>query len=339
VLGAFALPAVAAAIPNPDAAPVTTVISTFAGTGASGFSGDGGPAVAAQLFAPQGASVAADGSVYITDYGNNRIRKVDAQTHTISTVAGNGTSGFSGDGGRATGAQLNNPYAVAVAPDGSVYIGDASNRRVRRVAPDGVISTFAGTGTNSCVSPDGGGQATAVPLSNPRALAVAPDGSRLIDDANCRRIRRVGADGVISTGAGNGTTGFSGDGGAATSAQLASPQGMAVAPDGSVYIADSGNHRIRRVDAQTHIISTVAGIGTGAGTPTGAFSGDGGPATGAELNFPLDVSVSADGSVYFADSNNQRIRKVDAQTQTISTVAGSGISGLPSTVSPRPAPG
>ena len=222
------------------------VISTFAGTGAAGFSGDGGLAITAQLNGPSGVAVAADGGVLIADRLNHAVRRV-APDGVISTVAGTGVAGFSGDGGPATAAEFRSPTGVAVAPDGSVLIADTTNRRVRRVAPDGVISTVAGTGANG--SGGDGGPATAAPIAAPSGVAVAPDWSVLIADTGNNQVRRVTPDGVISTLVGDGGIGFGGDGGPATAAQLYGPYAVAVTADGNVVIADTTNHRVRRVES------------------------------------------------------------------------------------------
>jgi RHS repeat-associated protein len=295
------------------------VVTTAAGTGVAGFSGDGGPATAAQLNVPYGVAVAPDGTVYISDPGNARIRRITPDG-LITTIAGTGTSGYSGDGGPATAAQLNAPIGVAVGPDGSVYIADFNNHRVRKVDPTGLITTVAGTGVSGYGGD--GGPATAAQLFNPIRLAVAPDGSLYIADYPNNRIRRVGPDGIISTVAGTGTFGFSGDGGPATAATLSSPTGVAVGPDGSVYFADSQAHRIRRV-GRDGIITTVVG------TPAvvAGYNGDGIPATAAFLSFPQDVWVSRDGTIYIADLFNYRIRRVTPDG-IITTIAGDGNAGF-----------
>jgi len=291
------------------------VITTVAGR-TRGFSGDGGPATSAQLYYPFGITVAPDGSLYIADTDNDRIRRVGSDG-IITTVAGNGIRGFSGDGGPATSAQLYSPYGMTVAPDGSLYIADSNNHRVRRVGPDGIITTAAGTAEIG-FSGDGG-LATSAKLRMPIDISVAPDGSLYIADTNNSRIRRVGPDGIITTVAGTGEIGFSGDDDPATSAQLWHPFSIAVGPGGGLFIADMGNHRIRRVDP-FGIITTVAGNGTE------GFSGDGGPATSAQLYTPYGMTVAPDGSLYLVTYDN-RIRRV-GQDGIITTVAGNGTRGF-----------
>jgi uncharacterized protein (TIGR03437 family) len=218
-------------------------ISTVAGNGTQAYSGDGGPAISAELSLPGAVAVDSAGNLYIADTLNNsRIRKV-APDGTISTVAGNGIMGYSGDGGPATSAQLNGPWDVAVDSAGSLYIADTWNNRIRKVAPDGTISTVAGSGTQGPLGD--GGPATSAPLFNPRDVAVDYGGNLYISDASNNRIRKVAPGGTISTVAGNGTQGYSGDGGLATSAQLDVPEGLAVDTAGRVYVADSANKVIR----------------------------------------------------------------------------------------------
>ncbi len=221
-------------------------ISTVAGTGTAGFAGDGGAAASAQLRSPSGVAASADGGFLIADTFNDRVRRV-SPAGTISTVAGNGTRGFAGDGGAATSAQLNTPVGVAASADGGFLIADTVNSRVRRVSPAGTISTVAGTGTAG--SAGDGGAAASAQLNTPFGVAASADGGFLIADTDNQRVRRVSPAGTISTVAGTGTAGSAGDGGAATSAQLANPFGVAASADGGFLIADTGNNRVRRVDA------------------------------------------------------------------------------------------
>jgi sugar lactone lactonase YvrE len=313
LLGAALLVATSVAV----SATGTASIATVAGNGSQGFAGDGGPAAAAQLATPAGVALTADGGYLIADSGNARVRKVSA-AGVITTVAGSGVSGLAGDGGPATAAQLYSANAVAVLPDGSFLIADAGNKRIRQVTAAGVMITAAGGGPLQLDIGDGG-PATAALLNNPADVAVTPDGGFLIADTANWRIRKVAASGVITTVAGNGQHGFSGDGGPATAAQLAGPAGVAPTADGGFLIADSENNRIRKVSA-AGMIATVAGVGTG------GFSGDGGPATAAQLNHPIGVTPTADGGFYIADTFNHRIRFVSA-AGTIATVAGGGSSG------------
>jgi sugar lactone lactonase YvrE len=278
---------------------VTGNISTVAGTGTAGDSGDGGPATSAQLSDPQGVAVDSAGNLYIAE-ATNRVRRV-SPTGIISTVAGTGTAGYSGDGGLATSAQVNDPEDVAVDSGGNLYIADYSNNRVRKVSPTGTISTFAGGG---CCGTGGGGPATNATVYGPSGLAIDAGNNIYFTELVSNRVRRVDATGTISTVAGNGTAGYSGDGGPAASAELNAPDGVAIDPSGNLYISDRDNARIRRVIA-TGTISSVVGNGTA------GYSGDGGPAIGAELNQPAGLAGDSSGNLYLADYANYRIRKVD----------------------------
>ena len=297
----------------------TGTITTLAGTGESGFSGDGGPATQAQISWPIGVAVAGTGNLYIGDSRNHRIRRVDATTGTIATIAGTGQAGFSGDGDPATQAQLYYPFGLTVDGAGNLYIGDSNNHRIRKVdAATGTIDTIAGTGVRGCCRD--GGPAVEGRLFNPFGVALDGAGNLYIADAINDRIRKVDATtGTITTIAGTWQDGFGGDGGPATEALLYVPRGVAVDSAGNIYIADSLNDRIRKVDAATGTIATVAGR---------TFGGDGDPATLAHIHEPNGVATDGAGNLYIADSNNHRIRKVDATAGTITTIAGTGESGF-----------
>ena len=285
-----------------DPSGTTATITTIAGTEESGFSGDGGAAVQAQLNLPHGVAVDGSGNVYIADTNNHRIRKVDP-SGTTATIAGTGVSGFSGDSGAAVQAQLNLPHGVAVDGSGNVYIADTNNHRIRKVDPSGTTATIAGTGVSG-FSGDSGA-AVQAQLNLPHGVAVDGSGNVYIADTNNHRIRRVDSSGTTTTIAGTGVSGFSGDGGAAVQARLNSPHGVAVDGSGNVFIADTNNHRIRRVDS-SGTITTIAGTGVS------GFSGDGGPAVQAQLYLPHGVAVDGlgSGNVYIADTNNHRIFKL-----------------------------
>ena len=259
---------------------------------------------------PQGVATDTIGNVFVADSANSRIRKFSNQV--LTTVAGSGTQGSIGDGGPATSAQLNLSGAsglggVAADSGGNIYIADTANHRVRRVSK-GVITTVAGSGVQG-LNGDGGA-ATAAQLSAPEGVAVDNAGNLYIADAGNDRIRKV-SNGVITTVAGYGT-GFGGDGGAATLAQLSRPEGVAVDDAGNVFIADRANNRIRKVSVNG-VITTVAGNGAQ------GFGGDNGPATSAQLDYPTGVAVDSLGNLYIADANNGRIRKVS--NGLISTLA------------------
>ncbi len=289
------------------------IITTLAGTGEYGFNGDGGLAQGAMLAQPFAAAVGTDGSIYIADQGNNRIRRIDPAGN-ITTVAGTGEAGYSGDGDLAPLAKLNNPLGLAVGADGSIYVADCYNLRIRKIDPAGIITTIAGTGEAG--NSGDGGPAVLAQLNCPVAATIDPDGSLYITDCNNHRIRKINTDGIITTVAGTGEAGYSGDGGPAINARFYYPADTAVGGDGNLYIADQYNHRIRMIDARG-IITTIAGNGEA------AFSGDGEAGSVAKLNYPLGVAAGADGSIYIADRNNNRIRKVDSAGM-INTVAGTG---------------
>jgi len=283
------------------------VVTTIAGDGSSTFGGEGVSALNSGIAGPAGITVGPDRSVYVVDNTAHRVTRVDPNG-ILHTVAGTGVRGFSGDGGQGIQAQLANPTSVALGLDGSVYISDRSNFRVRRVGPDGVISTFAGIGVMGV--PDEGALANATSIF-PRNVAVGPDGRVFISDA--KRIWVVDQNGVINAYAGSDAL-TGGDGGPALQAGLASPSGMSFSSDGTLFFVDANS--IRKVTAQG-IISTVAGPGPG----NGSFSGDGGPALSAGLDAPRDVTVGRDGSFYIAATN--RVRRVGTDG-IINTFTGNG---------------
>jgi hypothetical protein len=283
----------------------TGIITTVAGNGTTGFSGDNGPATSAQLNIPSGAVMTPDGGYLIADTGNNRVRRV-SPTGTITTAVGTGAAAFGGDNGPAAQAQINFPYDISLhRTDGSYLIADVDNNRIRRVSIDGTITTVAGDGSFS--SGGDGGPATAAGLVDPSGVAYTSDGGYLIGDTSNNRVRKVDQGGTITTVAGTGTAGFGGDGGAATAAQLNGPIHVSDELDGGFVITDRMNHRVRRV-SPSGMITTVAGTGAV------GFSGDGGLATAAQLNGPFGVAVTAGERDYLiADSFNNRIRFVDAR--------------------------
>ncbi|MCB0175461.1 MAG: hypothetical protein KDJ52_23600 [Anaerolineae bacterium] len=312
------------------------IIDTIVGNGTAGFLGDNGLAKEAKLDTPTGVALDGAGNLYIADRFNNRIRQVITATGIISTVVGSGLTGpgnggFGGDNGVATEAQLNLPSSIVVDLSGNLYIADTLNNRVRQVTTGTqVITTVAGDGSEAFAGDNG--LAINAQLQGPTGIATDGQGDLYIADANNNRIRKVVmATGVITTVAGSGPTGhangdFSGDGGLATEAALNYPSNVTVDKAGNLYIADSYNHRIRQVLDATGVITTVAGSGL-SGPGNGGYSGDGGAATEARLNFPTGVAVDKLGNLYIADNGNQRIRKVMVATGVITTVAGTGVAG------------
>ncbi len=275
------------------------VITTVAGIGgSSGYSGDGGPATAARLNAPRSVILDAVGNMYIADDFNHRVRKVNT-SGIISTIAGNGSGGYSGDGGQATAAQLNRPLTMAFDASGNLYIGDGNNNRIRMVTPSGIISTVAGGGS----SLGDGGPATAAQFSWPRSIVFDPTGNLYIADNYHHRVRIINTSGVINTIAGSGTGGYTGDGGAATAARLNQPNGVDIDANGNLLIADFSNHAVRKV-TPAGIITTIAGTGSA------GFSGDGGPATAAQLHNPTGVVAENTGRIFISDYYNERVRVI-----------------------------
>jgi len=285
-------------------------IATVAGNGSPGYAGDSGPAIYAAFNHPSGVAVDKFGNLYIADTNNYRIREVSAGN--AATVAGNGTAGYAGDNGKAIAAEFGAVYSIAVDASGNLYIADEANNRVRKVS-NTLIATFAGNGTAGYSGDNG--QAANAEVNQPAAVAVDASGDLYIADRGNQRIRMVGLNGVIQTVAGNGTAGFAGDGAAGTAAELNSPGGVAADGLGNLYIADFSNQRIRKVSAGK--IATTAGGATG----------DGGWAPFAGLNQPAAVAKDANGNVYVAESVGQRVRKI-APAGTITTFAGTGAAGF-----------
>ena len=276
------------------------VISTVVGSSTSGYGGDGGRAARAQLNGPRDVEVEADGSLTIADTNNHCVRKVSSDG-IVTTLAGSGTSGYSGDCAAAAEARLAFPQDVALGADGSVYIADTGNHCIRQVTRGGSIRTVVGTGVWG-YGGDGGAAARAQ-LARPRGVTIDTEGCVYIGDTENHCVRKVALDGTITTVAGNGTEGYSGDGGAATSAQLAWPRGIVVDADGCLFIADCGNSSIRKV-APDGTISTVGGTGVE------GYSGDGGPALCAQLADPHGILLGTDGSLHIGEPRNNCIRKI-----------------------------
>jgi sugar lactone lactonase YvrE len=295
---------------------VPGAINTVAGDSAWIYAGDGGPATDSAIFLPFGFAVNTRGDIFLADSSNDRIRKVDALTGLISTIAGNGLIGATGDGGSALLATISNPSSIALDPAGNIFFADSGNNAIRRIdAFTGIITTVAGTIAQHGYTGDSG-LATLATLNGPNGIAIDGSGNLYIADTGNNVVRLVsGATGIISTIAGTGAAGYGGDGGPATSAQLNSPWGVTPSVTGQLYIADQNNNRIRAIGT-SGVITTVVGTGTE------GFSGDAGPASAATLNVPASVAIDAAGNLYVADSGNNRVRKINASTGIITTIAG-----------------
>lgn len=291
-------------------------IESPVGTGAQGYAGDGGPAKAALLNQPFHCSKDSGGNLYVADTFNHCIRRVDARTGVISTVAGNGQKGYTGDGGAATQATMNEPYGVLPDRDGNLFIVDRLNQVIRRVdAKTGVMSTYAGNGQKSYGGD--GGPATQASMMEPNALDFDPDGHLYICDIRDNRIRKVDrSTGIISTFVGLGKLEFSGDGGPAAKAGIRGARGVAFDRTGNAYICEREGNRIRRVDSKSGIIETISGNGQK------GYEGDGGPALKATWNGPKWIHVGPDGNVYVVDTENHCVRQINPKSGQIRTVSG-----------------
>jgi trimeric autotransporter adhesin len=291
------------------------IITTVAGGGTGGL-GDGGQATAAELYAPTGVAVDVVGNLYITDRENNRIRKINT-SGIITTIAGTGVAGYTGDGGPATLATLNKPYGIILDAAGNILFSEVNNSCIRKISTDGIISTVAGTGVGGY---NGDGiPATAAQLSGAGGIAIDISGNIYISDLDNHRIRKVTPSGEIVTIAGTGIAGYSGNNGPATAAQLNEPQGVALDGVGNIYFTDFGNNRIRKIDL-SGTISTIAGGSSG-------YSGDGGPATAAKLRNPIGICVSATSDIYFTEAWNHCVREINT-SGIINTIAGTGAGGF-----------
>jgi sugar lactone lactonase YvrE len=305
---------------------VSGIISTLAGTGVSGFSGDGASAANAQINDPGGITIDGSGNIYFADRGNHRIRKIDP-AGIITTFAGNGSAATSGDGGPALAAAFNRPNSIFYSA-GNFYVPEVSGNCIRKITNAGIVSTIAGVGTAG-FSGDGAAAINAQ-LNSPAAVCVDNAQNILFSDFGNNRIRKIDNGGIISTIAGTGGSGFSGDNGPAVNALLNSPNGLAVDATGNIIFCDEANNRVR-------CILTNGNIQTVSGTGASSFSGDGGNAATASLDMPKDIAIDVNGNIYISDSQNNRIRKINL-SNIINTVAGgigvgdAGLNGPMSTV-------
>lgn len=313
-LAAAAGPGIAA----PDRIGAGSPITTLAGTGDAGYSGDGGPAADASMTQPRDTAVGPDGSIFVADTLNNRVRRIDP-SGTVTTYAGTGVGGYSGDGGPAVDAQLAWPHDVTVDARGNLYIADSNNQRIRKVDTDGVITTIAGTGKTGYNGDDR--PAVTALLKYPKSVALQGHALYFADSLN-QRIRKVNLNtGMIKAVAGSGVKGFGGDGGPAELASFDVPQRIAFDSAGNLFIADTRNNRIRQVDAATGTIRTVVGTGVS------GYGGDGGPAVHAAISVPRGLALADDATLYIADSGNHVIRRVNLANGVIRTVVGTGEPG------------
>lgn len=300
----------------------TNIITTIAGNGLFGFEGDSNIAILAKLNLPNAVCVAKNGDVYISDFNNHKIRKVNAITGIISTVAGTGVAGFSGEDSLAVFAQLNKPVDIKLDTNGNLYIVDQGNNRIRKLnLNSGIITTVCGNNSKAF----GGDNilATSSQFNQPTGICSDKFGNIYIADFNNHRIRKVDKNsGIITTVAGNGTNGYKGDSGLAINSQLSLPNSVSIDTALNLFITDAGNNCIRKVNLISGIITTFAGNGTA------GFSGDGGNASLAQLNYPCGVFVNKNNDIYLADTRNNRIRKIDGISYTITTIAGNGNNGF-----------
>jgi DNA-binding beta-propeller fold protein YncE len=293
------------------------IITTAVGTGERGFAGDGGPAAQAVLNGPFDLGFDPGSNLYFSDTFNHRIRRVDARTGIITTVAGNGTAGYTGDGGPATQAAFNEPYGIAVDRTGNIYVADRHNHCVRRIdGTSGIVTSFAGNGAAGYAGD--GGPAARAGLVEPNGLGFDPAQQRLyIADVADNRVRVVDlARGTIATFAGTGEAAHSGDGGPAAAAGVFGARAVKVGADATVYILERQGSSLRAVDPRSGIITTVAGTGAR------GYSGDGGAAIAAVFDAPKELAIDAGGNFLIVDTENHAIRRIDIESGTVETIAG-----------------
>ena len=282
----------------------THTVSTVAGSGNPGYTGDGGPAIAATFKEPYAVVVDPKGNLYVVDRLNAAIRKIEAATGIVATVAGNGTKGSSGDGGLGVKAQLVEPNDCCLDGKGGLLIADVGDGRIRRLdLESGVISTFAGIGRVKNKDRGDGGPANKAVITGARAVCIDSSGNVYVCEREGNSIRKIDSAGVITTIAGTGKAGDTGDGGDAKKATFKGPKAIRADAAGNLYVVDTENHSVRKIDAKTNVVTTVAGGQKGTG-------GDGGPATRAGFDRPHGCVVDPAGTLYIADSNNHRVRAV-----------------------------
>jgi len=291
------------------------IITTIAGVGTMGYSGDGGPATIAEIGVAHGIIADLAGNIYFTEWANHTVRKINT-SGIITTIAGTGLAGFGGDGGPATAAQLAAPGGLLIDKIGNIYVCEVLNNHIRKIHTSGIITSIAGTGVAGGYSGDGG-PATIANLKYPSFCAWGPDGGLYFCQWPHAVIRKIDNFGIINTVAGNGTTGYSGDGGAATNAQLNHPTGIAVDTFGNIYISECFSHVIRKVDAATGIIQTISGNGIP------GYTGDGGPISAAQFRTPNYLFFDKLGNLYINDADNYRIRRIIYNPVSVNEVSSS----------------
>ncbi len=301
------------------AAPRT--VQTIAGDGVAGYSGDGGAAASARINNPYGLAAGPDGALYVCEIGNHVIRRVDLKTGAISTVAGNGKMGYSGDGGAATQASLNEPYEIRFDKAGNMFFVEMKNHIIRRVeAKTGIISTVAGTGQPGFAGD--GGPAVQAQFRQPHSIAFDPQGNLLVCDIGNHRVRRVNLKtGIIDTYAGNGDRKPTPDGAPVATVPLNGPRAIDLDRQGNLYLVLREGNAVYKIDAKTQTIHHLAGTGEK------GYSGDGGDARKAQLSGPKGIAWSPDKSVYITDTESHTIRRIDLRTGVISTAVGTGQRG------------
>jgi hypothetical protein len=301
-------------------------ITSIAGTSSTGYNGDGIMATTAKLDIPAGIAIDSANNIFIADGNNNRVRKVDAITGVITTIAGTGSAGFSGDGGPASAAVFNGVADICFDKRGNLYISDIGNHRLRKINPFGIVSTFAGTGVGGYTGD--GGQATAAQIISINGIAIDKSGNLYLAQSNSGVVRKINPTGIISTIAGNGMVGPSGDEGPATAAALA-PVRLAVDNFGDLYISCWINYNVRLID-KNGIIHTVAGTGIS------GFSGDNGLAKTAQLSSTFGITLDTCGNVYLSDKNNSRIRKITYPHCNYLAIENSRLPSTNITINPNP---
>jgi sugar lactone lactonase YvrE len=314
-LALFGAPATVGATTRPPATLALAPLQTYAGTGVGGYNGDGLARSQTQLSTPQGVATDAAGDLFVVDTGNNRIREI-ASDGTVSTVAGDGVAGYTGDGVAASAAGLSYPNDVAVDAAGDIFIADTSAHRVREVTSDGIIHTVAGDGVPGATGD--GGPATQAELNQPVDVALDGRGDLFISDGTTNSVREVTPDGIIHTFAGTGAAAYNGDGIPASRANVNDPTGLAIDASGDVFFTDTGDHRVREVTPDG-IIHTIAGTGLS------GYLGDHGLATYAELAAPVALALDAQGDLFVGDIGNGTVRVITGGV--IVTLAGTGTPG------------